>query len=89
MRSRPSPVPGVHRWEYIDKFRKRGHHAHDLHVADIMDRSNIMEICCGVRRPAGTASSAAVHVFVNKCVELGVVPNSKVIEMMHTVRSDK
>lgn len=74
------------RWQYIEKFRKRNPGGHDMKVSNLMDRSNIMEICCGVRRPAGAVTNAAVHVFVSKCTELGVVPNSKVIEMMQAVR---
>jgi hypothetical protein len=56
------------------------------HMADLMESSNIMEICCGVHRPEGLALGTGGAVFINKCIELGVVPNSKALEMLGVVR---
>jgi hypothetical protein len=75
------------RWQYIDKFRKRGKETLDTqHMADLMDRSNIMEVCCGVHRPEGITLGSGGSVFVSKCTELGVVPNSRALEMLSVVR---
>jgi hypothetical protein len=75
---------GFCRWQYVDKFRKRLKKGHEIHMSGLMDGSNMMALCRGIRHPV-SSPAAGTQVYMNKCNELGVVPNSRVMEMMDMV----
>ena len=73
------------RWRYVDKHRKRSKKQRNLHLSDLLDNNNMMALCRGVVHPAASQTSG-IQVYNNKCRELGVVPNSRIVEMMDMVR---
>jgi hypothetical protein len=75
------------RWEYIDKFRRRTKKGSEIHLTDLLSGNNMMALCRGVRNPT-SLPAAGTQVYIDKCSELGVVPNSKVKEMLNLVRSE-
>ena len=74
----------LRRWQYVDRFRRRARRGKEMHFTDLLANNNIMSMCRGVRNPVSLPQSGT-QVYVNKCTELGVVPNSKVSEAMNVV----
>ena len=69
----------------MDKAKKRTKKKEKVKLTDLLASNNILTMCRGMRNPA-SAPEAGTAVYISKCSELGVVPNSKVVEDMDKVR---
>ena len=76
----------LRRWQYVDKFRKRAKRGKQIALSDVLASNNLMSLCRGTKHPA-SLPDAATGVYITKCTELGVVPNSKVMEGLGKVFS--
>lgn len=72
---------GAHRWQYVDRIRRHGKRRAQLSMADMVGRNNMQS------HFLSGAQHAGMFVYTSRCKELGVVPTSRVLEAMATVRS--